>query len=338
LTGETTLRAYARRIVEAFREPMSIRGARFDLTVCVGAYSAQEASIGYETVIRNAELALRKAQSHGSGSAHVFGPRDDAAEMERKALQTDLRFALERRELSLAYQPMLCLRTGKINGFEALLRWKHPTRGEISPAVFIPLAEETGAIEAIGAFVIRQACAAAARWPETIRVCLNVSAHQLRSRALCDLVEAALRDAEIPSSRLEIEITESVLIGDDRLAHGILTDLRKSGVRLALDDFGTGYSSLSYLRRLPFDRIKIDRSFVVGIVEDAGSAAIVKSIIGLADDLGMEIIAEGIETREQLDALRKLGCPEVQGYLIGKPMPGENVRGFLEASARRHAA
>ena len=233
---------------------------------------------------------------------------------------------------------MLHLETGRIAGFEALLRWRHPTRGNVPPSDFIPLAEEAGLIAPIGAWVIREACSAAARWPSDIRVCINVSAHQLRSRAICSLVAKSLDAFGLSPDRLEIEITESIFIGDHPLARQILGELRGSGVRLALDDFGTGYSSLGYLRRLPFDRIKIDRSFVAEIASDAGSQAIVKSVIGLAADLGMEVIAEGIEREIQLECLRRLGCGEIQGYLVGKPMSGERVRGFLDAWVHRKAA
>ena len=184
LAGETTLLAYGRRVVDAYREPFIIDGARIGVSVCVGAYVAHGPKIGFETVLRNAGLAVRMAQAHGAGSVHVFGPKDDAALLEKQALERDLRVALERGELRLVYQPMFGVETDSITGFEALLRWSHPTRGEVSPATFIPLAEETGAIEAIGAWVIQQACATAAHWPSSVKVCLNVSAQQLRQRVI----------------------------------------------------------------------------------------------------------------------------------------------------------
>lgn len=338
LTGETTVRAYAARIAQAFAPQFEVDGGNLNLSANVGGFPALSSSLGAVTVMRNAELALRKAQSKGSGSFYVYGPHDDAAMLERNALERDLRQALERGELRLAFQPMMHMASGRTTGFEALLRWRNPARGDIPPVVFIPIAEEAGLIEAIGAWVIREACAVAATWPTHIKVCVNVSAFQLGSMSLCAKVTRALEDAGIPASRLEIEVTESVLIGDDRMPINVLTALRNAGVRLALDDFGTGYSSLSYLRRLPFDRIKIDRSFIIDIANDAGSAAIVKAVITLARDLGLDVIAEGIETHEQLDTLRALGCPEIQGYLIGKPMADSDIPAYLKALTARTAA
>ena len=338
LAGETTARAYATRIAQAFGEQFEINGGRIGISASVGGFLSQSAKIGAVTVMRNAELALRKAQTKGSGSWYVYGPRDDAAALERNALEADLRHALDRHELRLAFQPMLNLVRGQTTGFEALLRWRHPLRGEISPTVFIPIAEEAGLIETFGAWIIREACAAASHWPKDIKVCVNVSAFQLRSMALCDQVKRALAANGMTPDRLEIEVTESVLIGDDLMPIEVLTSLREAGVRLALDDFGTGYSSLSYLRRLPFDRLKIDRSFVMEIATDAGSAAIVKAIISLAGDLGLEVIAEGIETIEQLEMLCALNCAEIQGYLVGKPMSDQDIPAYLANEPAQAAA
>ena len=337
LAGETTLRACAARIAKALGEPYSLDNRTISISVSVGACAATK-GVDAGKVFRNAELALARAQRLGRGACHVFGPADDSAQLERDALEQDLRLALRRGELHLNFQPMYRLATNSVAGFEALLRWRHPTRGAVPPSVFIPIAEECGLIEAIGAWALREAVAAASAWPGHIRVCVNVSAFQLRSRALLDQVAAALEEFGLPPERLEIEITETVLVSEDQGPLEILTALRASGVGLALDDFGVGYSSLGYLRRLPFDRIKIDRSFVTDICVDRDSAAIVKSVIGLAADLGMDVIAEGIETEAQLERLRSLNCPEIQGYLIAKPMPEDQVAGYLRGDLKLAAA
>ena len=337
LAGETTLRACAARFVKALGEPFAQDNRTVAISACVGACAAPKGSDA-EKVFRNAELALSRAQRMGRGSSHVFGPGDDAAQLERDALAQDLLLALRRGELHLNFQPMYRFATHSVTGFEALLRWRHPTRGNVPPSVFIPIAEERGLIEPIGAWALREACAAAAAWPADIRVCVNVSAFQLRSRKLLEQVAAALEEFHLAPERLEIEITETVLVSEDHAPLEILTALRASGVGLALDDFGVGYSSLGYLRRLPFDRIKIDRSFVTDICTDRDSAAIVKSVIALASDLGMQVIAEGIETVAQLERLRSLNCPEIQGYLIGKPMPEDQVASYLRGGVSLAAA
>ncbi len=338
LAGEATLRACAARLAKMLGEPYEFGGVAKSISVCVGVFAAQRGVADARTVMRNAELALLKAQRKGRGSFHVFGAGDDAALLERQAMEEDLRLALARGEFHLEFQPMYRLASRKVEGFEALLRWRHPARGLVPPSVFIPIAEEHDLIEPIGGWVLRAACAAAASWPRDVRVCVNVSARQLRTRALCSQVAILLEEFGLEPDRLEIEITESVLVSDDALPLEILTELSKRGVTLALDDFGTGYSSLGYLRRLPFDRIKIDRSFVSEICEDRDSAAIVKSVIGLARDLGMEVTAEGIETVEQLECLRALDCPEVQGYLIGRPMAEDRVDACLRAGVTLAAA
>ncbi len=329
LGGAATVRAYAARLAGAFLEPFMHGGAALKASMSVGAFIARDGERDAGTALRGAELALRRAQRSGRGAHHLFGPEDDTEMMDKTALADDLALALEKGEFSLAFQPMLRISGQSIEGFEALLRWRHPTRGNVPPSVFIPLAEETGMIVPIGAWVMREACLAAGAWPRDMRVCVNVSAHQLRTDALCALTAAALEEARIEPRQLEIEITETVLVEDDPAPLAVLTRLRASGVRLALDDFGTGHSSLSYLRRLPFDRIKIDRSFITDIVTSADCAAIVKSTIGLARDLGMEVTAEGIETAGQLAKLAALNCPEAQGYLIGRPMPEAQIAAYL---------
>ena len=338
ISGEATLRAFASRVISAFQAPFTHAQQSLDISVSIGAFVIQSGVTNVETVMRNAELALQKAQRSGRGSYHVFGPSDDAALFQRIGLERDLRLALERREFYLNFQPLLEIESQRVTGFEALLRWRHPVRGNIPPSVFIPIAEDTGVIDAIGAWVIREACAAAAAWPPGMRVGVNLSAHQLKSRTLNAFIATTLEETGLEPQQLEIEITESVLVTDDQEPLDILTALRATGVGLALDDFGTGYSSLSYLRRLPFSRIKIDRSFVTDISTSRDCAAIVKSIVTLARDLEMDVIAEGIETHEQYEALRRLNCSEVQGFLIGRPMNEEAIESYLRKGVTLQAA
>jgi EAL domain-containing protein (putative c-di-GMP-specific phosphodiesterase class I) len=238
----------------------------------------------------------------------------------------DMRRALGDGQFEVYYQPLVHI--GGIAGFEALLRWHHPVRGTVSPTVFIPVAEETGLIGAIGAWVLEKACAAAATWPGSLKVAVNLSPAQFRSRSLADDAARALTASGLPAGRLELEITESILIQDDSVLE-TLHKLRRLGIRIAMDDFGTGYSSLSYLRRFPFDKIKIDQSFVKGVESNEDCRTIVRAVIGLGRSLGMAVNAEGVETAEQLAALRKEGCGEIQGYFFSKPRPAADIAELL---------
>ncbi len=334
LGGDATVRAYAANVIDAFAKPVADAHGVYEYAVNVGVLVVRDPSVDAEAVLRTAELALRAAQRQGRSSFHVFGPQDDAARLERMELERDVRLALERGEFRLNYQPMLNLSKNTVTGFEALLRWRHPVRGDVPPSIFISVAESNGMIGLIGAWVLREACRAAASWPQAMRVCVNVSAFQLRTPGFGEIVASALADAGISPAQLEIEITETVLIGDDPAPRQSLEALRKTGVNLALDDFGIGYSSLSYLRRLPFDRIKIDKSFVDELAQRQDNAAIVKSIVSLSMDLGMQTTAEGIETAEQLEFLRRLQCTEAQGYFIGRPMEAGAIQDFLRARQR----
>jgi len=256
----------------------------------------------------------------------------DAELQAQRALEADLRRALPEGQLELFYQPLM--HAGGIAGFEALLRWRHPTRGLVSPAVFIPLAEEAGLIGEIGAWVLVEACTEAAGWPGALKVAVNLSPAQFRTRSLVDDAGQALAASGLPASRLELEITESVLLQDDDGVTGdgvlgALHALQGMGIRIAMDDFGTGYSSLSYLRRFPFDKIKIDQSFVRGITTQEDCRKIVRAVIGLGRSLGMAVNAEGVETPEHLEALRLEGCGELQGYLFSKPKPASEVAEML---------
>jgi EAL domain-containing protein (putative c-di-GMP-specific phosphodiesterase class I) len=246
-------------------------------------------------------------------------------------MEQDLRQALADGGFEIHYQPLVDLRHNEVTGCEALLRWRHPERGMISPAEFIPVAEDTGLINELGEWVLRTACAEAASWPDHIRIAVNVSPVQLKCQTLALKIIGALAASGLPASRLEIEITEAVLIRDDEAALAILHQLRTIGVRIALDDFGTGYSSLSYLKRFPFDKIKIDRCFISDIAEIDGSSAIVQAVVNIAAARNMTTTAEGVETEQQREMLRQLGCTQMQGYLFSKPKPALEVRRLIGA-------
>jgi EAL domain-containing protein (putative c-di-GMP-specific phosphodiesterase class I) len=281
-------------------------------------------------LLKHADVALYRAKKAGSGTIRFFEPSDDASARERRALQLDLEAAIERDELFLVYQPFLDLRENRITGFEALLRWRHPARGLVSPPEFIALAEESGLIHSIGDWAVRSACKALSQWPANIRVAVNVSAVQFQNANILQTFVRALAEARITPGRLEIEITESILLSKYDSAVSVLNSLLELGVTVALDDFGTGYSSLTYLRRLPFSRIKIDQSFVRDMLVQPDCAAIVKSVIALAQDLQIGVVAEGVESTEQLDYLRQTNCDEVQGYLIGRPVEANQVLALLD--------
>jgi EAL domain-containing protein (putative c-di-GMP-specific phosphodiesterase class I) len=262
----------------------------------------------------------------------------DAQVRARRQLEIDLRQALADGGFEVYYQPCLSLEDDTITGCEALVRWRHPERGMISPAEFIPIAEESGLINQLGEWVLATACVEAAKWPDHVRLAVNVSPVQFKSGTLALKVIAALAASGLPAGRLELEITEAVLIRDDDMALAILHQLRSIGVRIALDDFGTGYSSLSYLKRFPFDKIKIDRCFITDIAEPDGSAGIVRAVVDIAAEREMTTTAEGVETAEQQRILRELGCSEMQGYLFSPPKPAEAVRDLLIAHRAAPAA
>ena len=253
----------------------------------------------------------------------------DARLRARHSLELDLRKALAGGELEVYYQPLVTLETGVISGFEALLRWHHPLRGTVAPAKFIPLAEETGLIVPIGEWVLRQACSEAAAWPDDLKVAVNLSPVQFKKGNLPQVVFATLASAGLPAARLELEITESILLAESKTNLATLRSLRALGVGIAMDDFGTGYSGLSYLRAFPFDKIKIDRSFISELGESADCMAIIKAIANLGSNLGIPTLAEGVETEKQLAWLREAGCTEMQGYLFSRPVPASEIAGLL---------
>jgi EAL domain-containing protein (putative c-di-GMP-specific phosphodiesterase class I) len=270
-------------------------------------------------------MALYRAKGDGRGTSRYFEAAMDSRMQARRRLELDLRRALAAAEFELHYQPLLNLASGHVAGFEALVRWRQPDGRLIAPGEFIPLAEEIGLIVPIGEWVLRQACRDAAAWPADVKVAVNLSPVQFKSRDLVPAVFSALAASHLPASRLELEITESVLLDDSEAVLSTLHQLRTLGVAISMDDFGTGYSSLSYLRSFPFDKIKIDRSFVRDLSTSGDAAAIIRAIAGLGSSLGMRTTAEGVETQEQLDRLRAEGCTEVQGYLISRPRPASDL-------------
>jgi EAL domain-containing protein (putative c-di-GMP-specific phosphodiesterase class I) len=277
--------------------------------------------IDVDQLLKCADMALYGAKSDGRGTYRYFEPEMDARMKMRRTLEIDLRKALGNGELELYYQPLVNLQTNEVGGCEALLRWNHPARGLIAPDQFIPLAEETGLIVPIGEWVLRQACADAVSWRDTIKVAVNLSPVQLKNPGLAQVVIGTLAASGLAPSRLELEITESVLMQNNDATLKTLHRLRALGVRIALDDFGTGYSSLSYLRSFPFDKIKIDRSFIKDLANSDDSLKIVQSVTNLAHSLNMTVTGEGVETEQQLEMLRTTGCIEMQGYLFSPPRP-----------------
>jgi diguanylate cyclase (GGDEF)-like protein len=289
-----------------------------------------------DKLLRNADLALYRAKGDGRGTFRFFEPAMDEQMQARRIMEQDLRKALPAGEFELYYQPVVNLESNEISGFEALIRWNHPEHGQVPPSTFIPLAEEIGFIVPLGEWVIREACLAAARWPEHLNVAVNISAVQFRGSSLMPVVVNALASSGLHPARLEIEITETVLLHDREATIAVLHQLRALGIRIAMDDFGTGYSSLTYLQSFPFDKIKIDRSFVKDITENAGSLYIVRAVAALANGMGMAATAEGVETREQLDKIAAVGCTEMQGYLFSKPLPvAEIERLFIPRLPKR---
>jgi diguanylate cyclase (GGDEF)-like protein len=321
----------ADRLIEALSKPFDLTGHQLVIGTSIGIALAPSDGLDTDQLIKNADMALYRAKADGRGVFRFFEPEMDAKMQARRTLEIDLRKALVEGEFELFYQPLVNLQSNEISGFEALLRWNHPTRGLVPPSEFIPIAEEMGLIVPLGEQVLRQACTEAAGWPGDIRVAVNLSPVQFKSKTLALAVTTALASSGLPPQRLELEITESVLLQDNEATLTTLHQLRALGVRISMDDFGTGYSSLSYLRSFPFDKIKIDQSFVQDMSggED-DSVAIIRAVAGLGRNLGMATTAEGVETQEQLGYLRQEGCSEVHGYLFSRPMPARDVPSLLE--------
>ncbi len=317
----------AGKLRRAVAEPFEIDGKQLRIGLCIGvAFYPDHGDM--TALLANADAALYRAKAEGGGKVCAFDSDLDSRQRERNALLQDLEHAVERGELQLYYQPQ-AREDGAVFGFEALLRWRHPRRGLVAPNVFIPLAEEGGLITEIGEWTLREACREAASWPTPLNVAVNLSPIQFHYDGLPRLVIGLLLETGLPAHRLELEITEGVLIDDFARVTTILRQLKSLGLKIAIDDFGTGYSSLSYLQSFPFDKIKIDRSFVSSLDSNASSEAIIRAIIGLGRGLGVPLIAEGVETDQQLDLLRSAGCGEAQGYLIGPPRPIEDYAAIV---------
>jgi diguanylate cyclase (GGDEF)-like protein len=316
----------AGRIIAALSEPFDVLGHQVNIGTSVGIAMAPADGREPDQLLRNADMALYRAKAEGRSTYSFFQPEMDAQMQERRRLELDLRKALAGDQFELYYQPLVDIAGGHVAAFEALLRWNHPERGLIGPDDFIPVAEDIGLIVPLGDWVLRQACRDAARWPAALSVAVNLSAAQFRNPALALSVVSALAQTGLQAKRLELEITETVLLQNDQAVLNALHDVRQLGVRVSMDDFGTGYSSLSYLRSFPFDKIKIDRSFISELGNDESDcAAIIRAVTRLGSSLGMTTTAEGVETREQLELLRAEGCTQAQGFLFSRPRPASEV-------------
>ena len=336
LCGFTTVEkttALANRVVEIVRRPYILDGKIANIGVSVGIAMAPQDGADAAELMKNADMALYQAKSDGRNTSRRYNSTMDVLLQARRELELDLRRALAQGELEVHYQPLYDVHSASVRGFEALARWRHPTRGPISPTVFIPLAEETGMISQLGEFALNSSLAQATAWAEYVSISVNLSAAQFPAGNLVDTVRAALRRSGLSPHRLELEVTESVLLHDGAETLRVLHQLRELGVRISMDDFGTGYSSLRYLRSFPFDRIKIDRSFIQDMLTSNESAAIIAAVVALGRRLGISTTAEGVETEQQLARVKAKGCDTVQGFLIGRPVPGPEAARFLHPPA-----
>jgi diguanylate cyclase (GGDEF)-like protein len=319
----------AARMRDALIQPYDLEGHQVPADVSIGISIAPDDTSDADQLLKNADMALYRSKADGRGTFRFFEPQMDERVKARRTLELDLRNAIVHGEFELYYQPLLNLERHEISACETLLRWHHPTRGMVPPVEFIPVAEETGLINQIGEWVLRQACVEAASWPPDIALAVNLSPVQFKNQNLAQLVVSALAHSGLPAQRLELEITEAVLLQNNEATLATLHRLRELGVRVAMDDFGTGYSSLSYLRSFPFDKIKIDRSFICDIADKDESGAIVQAVTSLASRLNMATTAEGVETEAQLQIVERLGCTEMQGYLYSRPVPAAKLAGLL---------
>jgi diguanylate cyclase (GGDEF)-like protein/PAS domain S-box-containing protein len=328
----------SRRLLQALGEPYLLDGHSVVIGATIGIAMAPSDGDDSERLLKNADMALTRAKNESRGTFSFFEAGMDARAQSRRKIEIDLRDALQDDVLRPHYQPLIDLSSGRITGFEALVRWPHPERGMISPAEFIPVAEETGLINAIGGLMLRRACMDAATWPDDVRVAVNLSPAQFRIGNLLASVMEALKQSGLSPKRLELEITETLLLEKSEQVLATLHALRALGVRICMDDFGTGYSSLSYLRSFPFDKIKIDQSFVRDLAANPDAQAIIRSIVSLGKGLGVTITAEGVETEAELSCLRAEGCHEGQGYLFSRARPNEEIVGLLQAQRSADAA
>src|SRR5262245_20003017 len=336
--GATDTERLVESIYRAIRQPLECAGHLITTDASVGIATAPRDGIHLDQLLKNADLALYGAKGDGRRTYRFFEPGMGARAKARRALESELRHAIAGGNFETYYQPVVDLRDNRIRGCEALLRWRHPQRGTISPADFIPVAEDTGLINELGQLVLETACREAAKWPDDVRIAVNVSPVQFRGQTLALNVATALAASGIAPSRLELEITEAVLMRDDEAALAMLHQLRALGVKIALDDFGTGYSSLSYLHRFPFDKIKIDRSFVKNIGDEGASSAIIQAVVNIAAASNMTTTAEGVEQEWQRELLRELGCTEMQGYLFSPPVSAAEITRLLPAARDKAAS
>jgi diguanylate cyclase (GGDEF)-like protein len=322
----------ASRIVAELGQPYEIEGHHVVIGASVGIALVPDESIGADHLLKNADMALYRAKSDGRGTWRFFEPDMAVKAQARRSLELDLRNALANESFQVFYQPLVNLKTMRISTCEALLRWPHPERGMVSPAEFIPIAEEMGLIVEMGRWVLRQACLECSKWPTAARVAVNLSTIQFRRGDVVADVREALAASGLPADRLELEITESVLLQDTQATRAALQQLRDMGVRVSLDDFGTGYSSLSYLHSFPLNKVKIDRSFLKGLAEGGQPMTLLRGVARLSAELGMSVVIEGVETEEQLALIAAENCiDEVQGYLFSPPVPGRQLRTLLQA-------
>ncbi|MGY4305530.1 putative signal transduction protein with EAL and GGDEF domain [Bradyrhizobium sp. USDA 4369] len=322
-----------RRLLQAIADPYLIDGSSVTIGATVGIAMAPNDGDDAEKLLKNADMALSRAKTETRGSFSYFETGMDARAQSRRKIEIELRDAIQHDVLQPYYQPLIDLSTGRITGFEALVRWPHPERGMIPPSEFIPVAEDTGLISALGRVMLRRACNDAANWPDEVRVAVNMSPLQFRVGNVLSLVMDVLKQSGLPPSRLELEITETLVLEKSGQVLATLHALRALGVRISMDDFGTGYSSLSYLRSFPFDKIKVDQSFIRDLAANREAQAIVRSIVSLGKGLGVTITAEGVETEAELRCLRAEGCHEGQGYLFSRPRPNAEIVGLLEAQS-----
>ncbi len=327
-----TAEALADKLVAAAADEVEIEGQEFHVGATIGVAIYPNDGSDATTLLANADAALERAKEQARGSIRFFEAEMDYAQRERRELQMDLRSAAACGELQLLYQPQARI-GGDVTGFEALLRWRHPHRGLVPPSIFVPIAEESGLIVPIGEWVLREACREAASWPKPLHVAVNLSPVQFQHGDLAGLVHSVLLETGLNPNRLELEITENVLIGDFSRALSILRRLKAVGVRIAMDDFGSGYSSLSYLQSFPFDKIKIDKAFIANVDRNPQSAAIVRAVIGLGRGLKLPVVAEGVETKAQLEFLSREDCDEIQGYVVGDPLPIDDYGAMVGRNA-----
>ena len=329
----------ATRIIQTLAEPINVDGHMLLVGASIGIALAPRDGSDPDTLLKNADMALYSAKAKGRGSFCFFEPSMDLEVQARRALEIDLRKAVENNDLKVYFQPLLNAATRKITGFEALVRWQHPVRGWISPAEFIPVAEEMGLIIDIGAYVLKLACAECATWPDDVRIAVNLSPLQFRKGDLIATVNRALAETGLDPRRLELEITETILLDNIKATLAVLADLRALGVRIALDDFGTGYSSLSYLHQFPLDKLKIDRSFLRHIETSDRSRTLLRTVTRLSRDLGLSVVVEGVETEDQMAFIvQEATVDEVQGFLFSPAVPSEKAAELFKTEQNQRAA